>query len=722
MKNYPWFIAILSLPGLNAAGQCGFQLVGQTIEDVTCYGGEDGSISVVIQGTATLNWLNVPPTQPLDMPQVTNLAADTYYLRALDAANCADTFGFTVSEPPQLVAVPNSVVVCPGSTVNLLQSVEGGVPGYSYDWISSTGSACYKCSSAELTVSVAQLVEVTVTDDNGCSVEESVSVGAHPAIQLTLDSIAETCGADGEITVNALGGVPPFDYRLNGGAYQSSSSFQMLQHGNYLVEVLDSEGCTEKNTIAVSDHTTDVGLQTQPTAVSCPGSSDGEVILLTEPGSSVAFSIDGNTFQQSPLFQNLSGGSYVAYVEDTNGCIHSQPVMLFEPQSVQLQTAHQDPSCFGSNNGTVLISTTGGSYPIVSYELDGNIQSTGIFAQVAAGTFNVVCTDSAGCTYTTSVTLTQPPAIVVDSASVTSASCYGSPDGGFEVTATGGTGGYQYSIDGTNFQSSPMFTNLVAGTYLVTIRDNSGCSETQQVIVNEPVELILTPLVSNASCYGSKDGDIIVLTSGGGIVADFSMDEEDWQTLNTFTGLAAGMYTIYAHDTNGCTFSTTAIISQPDEVEVTGSVTENGGLHDIALSVAGGNGGYTFAWSNGATTQDLTELSAGVYVVTVTDSLGCTGSTFFVIEGTGIGNLSEDHVFVYPNPANDLLYIEFLLTDVRLVELQLFNTLGQQVMAPAPRKIHQGTVELNIGSLSDGVYILRMTIGDESFTTMVMKQ
>lgn len=722
------FLVLTLFPAWLSADNCTFTLDDTTIVHVTCHGEATGQIHVNITSNdgsgITYQWLNIPGGEPDNTSSAENLPAGTYELIVADTSGCSDTFSFTVHEPPPIVIVPNNVTVCSGSQVNLIQGVSGGTPNYSFTWTSTQGYACYGCNNTNVTVSQSQQFTVTVTDTLGCSVSENVTINVNPAIQVLAASQPETCGRDGKITVVASGGTAPYLYSLNGGAYQTPNQFKELERGQYLIQVLDSMGCKQNKVLAVADRNTNLGATVHETDVTCPQAQDGQIFISTNAGSATIYSIDSFLFQSFPVFQGLAGGEYDVFVEDTNGCVHSMGAEIFEPQGAELSVASEDLSCFGSQDGIVLVSTSGSDFPVVSYNLDGTIfQTDGIFTGLGAGTHIVTCEDSAGCLYTDTLTLSQPPEIVMDSATVTSISCEGDEDGEITVHVSGGTGGYRFSIDGFNFNTTGTFQNLAEGEYFVTIEDSSGCETIESVTVTQNPGIVINANISNATCYGMKDGEIIVITSGGAVVHDYSIDAQNWQFSNTFAGLYAGVYEVYVRDTQMCIYNATFFVQEPDPIDITGEVTVNGGLADIDVSVSGGNSGYSYAWSTGDTTEDVSGLTNGVYVVTVTDSLGCNDSAFFVVSGTSIPNLPDnDQVFIYPNPTPNELTVEILLTEEKEVEAVLMSLLGQHLMGVEAQTVQSGKISMDISTLSAAVYLLQLRIDDHIVVTKVMKQ
>src|SRR5207245_11709119 len=142
-------------------------------------------------------------------------------------------------------------------------------------------------------------------------------------------------------------------------------------------------------------------------------------------------------------------------------------------------------ACFGNSTGSATVAGSGGTSPY-TYAIDGiTFGASGTFSNLAAGSYTVTVKDANGCTTTQPVTITQPASALTASALATNPSC-SSGTGSITVTASGGTGTLSYSKDGTNFQSSNVFSGLAAGSYTITVKDANGCTTTTGATVTVP--------------------------------------------------------------------------------------------------------------------------------------------------------------------------------------------------------------------------------------------
>jgi subtilisin-like proprotein convertase family protein/PKD repeat protein len=337
---------------------------------------------------------------------------------------------------------------------------------------------------------------------------------------------------------------------------------------------------------------------------------------------------------------NTPGDYDVTLTVTTNwGCEHTvtYTVTVSAPPVYTVDVA--EPTCNGDDNGSITINVTGGNSPI-TFSLDGGpAQSGNVFSGLEAGTY--VITMYNGCTETVSVTVGEPAAIIVD-ASSQPVLCNGDATGSIEVTATGGTGALQYSIDGGNtFQSTGSFSGLTAGSYVVVVEDENGCSVSEGVVITEPsAALAATADVQNVSCTGDASGSVVVNATGGTGAYTYSSDGgTTTQSSNVFGDLAAGDYTITVTDANGCSTTVDATVAEPAELLTldaqTTPVSCNGeGDGEIELTATGGNAPYEYSFNGGITYQSsgtFGDLAPGTYTVLVRDANGCEVAAIVVV-------------------------------------------------------------------------------------------
>lgn len=310
----------------------------------------------------------------------------------------------------------------------------------------------------------------------------------------------------------------------------------------------------------------------------------------------------------------------------TSGTLASSPT----PLSVTL-TNVENVSCNGGSDGSATAVPAGGT-PNYSYAWN-NGETTATASALPAGTARVTVTDNSGNTSTASINITQPTAINLSVTNTNSPSCFNSANGSVTVNATGGAGGFFY--DWSNGASGATITGLDPGTYFVTATDNNNCEKILQVNLSGPPAIqVVSAFVSNVTCFGGNNGAIDLTATGGTGALD--IEWSSGQTGGSITNLAAGSYTASITDNQGCQLETSYNVSQPQavggNVVVTTPISCQGGSNGVATATgSGGTGPYTFIWSTGATSAQATNLSAGTYVVTITDKNNCSGTKQVVL-------------------------------------------------------------------------------------------
>jgi hypothetical protein len=333
---------------------------------------------------------------------------------------------------------------------------------------------------------------------------------------------------------------------------------------------------------------------------------------------------------------------------------------------------------------------------------------------VTAGTYTYTIIDGSGCDYTDSVVVGSNSIAITGTTVATDATC-GNADGTATATPSNGTAPYTYLwSDG---QTTATATGLAAAAYTVTVTDANGCTGTLNVTVNNAgAPSVAVTSTTDVNCNGGTDGAIDITVTGG--TAPYTYSWTNGATTEDLTGLGAGSYTGTITDANGCTAIGGPItINEPaDTIAISAVVTDvtNAGGSDgaIDITVSGGTSPYTYSWSNGSTSGDLTGLTAGTYDITVTDANGCTETlSVEVMDGTNslaslnanIGTLN-----LYPNPANQQVTLELELTQVSNVNVEVTNLNGQVLTAQSFNEVSETQVVLNIEDWARGVYLVKI--------------
>jgi uncharacterized protein (DUF2141 family) len=286
----------------------------------------------------------------------------------------------------------------------------------------------------------------------------------------------------------------------NGLSFQSSSSFQNLQAGNYTLVAVDSNGCTTSQNAIITDAPAPVLQTVSSTDVSCNSLDNGTLTANITGGTApILFSIDnGINLQTSPTFNNLAPGVYTVSITDVNGCSTNGTTLINEPAAIITSTSSIAALCFGTATGTASITVNGGIAPY-SYNWPASGSNGSTATNLSTGNYLVMVTDSNGCTITDSVFVDQPDAITMNS-TLQNISCNGLTDGSIQIIPSGGTAPFNYNWSSPAISGTGNF-GIAAGAYTVTITDANGCTGVQNFTITEPAALSLGTSSTPAGCF-----------------------------------------------------------------------------------------------------------------------------------------------------------------------------------------------------------------------------
>ena len=589
--------------------------VNVTPQSVLCFGGSTGRATASASGgSSPYSYLWSTGTTG---PQLLNRPAGPVSVTVTDANGCTVSGSAIIAEPPQLNVniITSAAQLCPGEAEGtLIADVTGGTPNFSYLW--STGA-----TTASIIDIGAGTYSVTVTDGNGCMAADTLTITEFQEMDLFIEGEDVVCGEafSGEAEVVVIGGTGPFSYLWSNGA--DSDAIGGLGTGTYTVTVIDANGCSSTAEFDITV-VSDFELTAVARDVLCFGDDTGGA-LATATGGTPPYNFTWSNGSNTAEATNLTAGVYTVTVTEQTGCIIIAEVTVNEPPLLELSASTTDVNCFGGSDGRAIAQPTGGSEPY-QYAWSNGLTDAAVQG-LAAGTYFLTVSDINLCTVIDTLIVRQPPALIVNVSTVNPL-CAGDLTGTASAAVAGGVPPYNYfwNTGGLN----PVITQLSAGTYSVTIEDDNGCEASRSALIMEPPAIEINLLVTDIICSNSNIGSVSAVVTGGSGAYSYL-----WSTgANTsfIENLPSGEYRVTVTDGNNCRQTAIDTVQQSVELSIGANVRNVScfGLADgsITLDVMGGIGPYTFTWNNGASSSTLSNLSPGIYSVTVSDQNGCSGS------------------------------------------------------------------------------------------------
>jgi gliding motility-associated-like protein len=464
---------------------------------------------------------------------------------------------------------------------------------------------------------------------------------------------------------------------------EDSLEIKNLYAGNYTLNVTDNLGCMGDTAINIANLSANPRIIPLPKStglhITCPGGNDGTARIYVRDGGAPPFYywlvynetdtlytgiFTGNQTSDPSTYlvcTGLRAGSYKFIIRDLNNCEVSRSADLLEPQPINISFIKSDfngsnVTCRGYSDGSAEADVTGGNgnYSYYWYPASGSLSvgdSDRLLDSIPAGKYYLRVTDQMGCIKIDSVTLIDPPGMILTGSEVSRSndgnfniSCNGASDGFINLSITGGSGTYTYLWVGPDGFSATTedISGLKAGIYTCTVTDVNGCILMPQPLFNltQPDLLSISTMSSlsadgayNINCHGGNGSIDITIIGGSPDNYNYTWSTSDGsgivQGQQDQSALTAGSYHLLVSDINGCNAETNVLLTEPaaltlklvpTHITCQSETFDNGSVN---LTVTGGILPYSYMWSNGVTTRDINGLTEGYYSVTVTDANGC---------------------------------------------------------------------------------------------------
>jgi outer membrane protein OmpA-like peptidoglycan-associated protein len=590
------------------------------IKHISCFGSKTGSIPLAVSGGVTpytFKWSNGRVSQHLD-----NVGAGTYTVTITDKNGCSQTLSATINQPVKLVSavlVAKDVTCFGGDNGSVNISVVGGTHPYQYKW--SNGATVQDLIDIK-----AGKYSLIITDANGCSDSIKSVVIKEPALlDVKVNKVTDIIQyglSNGGVDVNVLGGVQPYKYSWSNGAI--TQDIAAVPGGNYSLKVTDANGCEKTINASINQppplYVKLISIQD----IKCADDKNGN-INIDVTGGVPPYHYKWSNGDSTKNINNISAGDYSVTVTDANGHKQILHAKIAQPSAIIAQLNYvKNLLCYNDNSGAVHVTVTGGQLPYKYLWNSG--QTSEDLMNVSAGDYALTITDGSGCKQNIKATLTQPDAFTSKVAEVKNISCKGSKQGEIHIDVTGGIVPYKYSW--SNGDKSKDLTAVNAGAYSVRVTDGNGCVQSSNASITEPAELTASTIsVINNDCFGQNKGAVQVAVGGGTEPYHYAWNTGD--STKNISNLSVGEYLLTVTDVKGCIKNLKASITGSSLLESKVREVVNVKCYgdktgSVLVDVTGGMQPYAFAWSNSGVKQNLTDLAAGDYQLTVKDAKGCT--------------------------------------------------------------------------------------------------
>jgi gliding motility-associated-like protein len=630
-QTMAYTVIVLPIPGLS------FQLVSaatctkKAVFKVTPSGTSSPFTFTVRQGTTVVHTISSVNAQQTD-----SIDPGTYTLRFANANGCYKDTSITFASPPTIFVTATMLPpFCHGgSNGRITLNPSGGKSPFRF----AMGTGTYSANNVFTGLAPGSYT-LHVKDGNDCVKDITVQVTDPPDMIAQITVARPTCNffGNGTITVNTLNGTAPYQYALGSGSFSTTNTFTGLASGSFMVHIKDNNGCL-KDSLYVLNDSINVHATAAVTNVLCNGNNTGAITLTANGGSpAYQYQLGTGTLSTTNTFTTLTAGAYSFHIEDQYKCYLDTIVNITQPAKLVPDPKVTNVLCFGGSTGTVTVTATGGVTPYTFALGSGTYGSSGSFTGFPIGTYTFHVKDANQCVSDSTVSIIQPPLLVISNIVAVDANCYSSSDGSFTITASGGTPNYTYAVNTGTFNTSNILGGLPAGTHTIHLKDANGCTVDSVRSLSQPTRIKASVALRNSTCSTLGDGRVTLSATGGNPGYTYAVNAGTYSGTPTFTSLNANTYTFHVKDGHGCVIDT--VINVVDSLHVRGNINitdancnrEASGV--IQVLPTGGESPYFFALNSSPynSSNVFSTLLANTYTVHIKDNNGCTKDTNVLI-------------------------------------------------------------------------------------------
>ncbi len=586
-----------------------------------CFGKPDGKIQVDVSGATppyTYLWSNGASGHVID-----NLLPGIYELTISDSLNCDTTLSFEV-EQAGLFLITDSLHPprCAYSNDGFITvNVSGSRPPYRYFWDGVEGMDSIGGLNGGT-------YELHIVDEGNCDTTLFFELEAPEAYQIEAQIQDVACYGDssGSIQLELSGGTAPYEIEWQHG--ESGSYTGNLPAGMYQAVLSDANDCDTVLWFEILQADS-IWLEADITNVSCFGLNDAAISVRTHGGTQPYSYLWGGGETDSVL-NNIPAGTYSLLLRDQNECTIEENWFIQQPEKFNIQSVIKNPSCNGSNDGSINIEASGGTPP---YQyLWSNGESSAEINNLLAGSYELQLSDANNCDTSLLFVLTDPEIINL-TAEIEEVHCFGGSDGRIEIHAQGGTKPYTFLW--TNGSTDSIASGLTAGFHELLLKDAHDCDTIFEFEIHQPqTPITLETEITDCICFGDESGSITTTVSGGS--PPYTFEWSNGETGSNISNLSAGSYSLSIRDAQDCDTAFFFEIGQPEEIIINASISDAScysGTKDgsIETQISGGHPPYHFLWSTGSESQDIRDLPPGNYQLSITDSAHCVQAADFYV-------------------------------------------------------------------------------------------